>query len=128
FPEGFLNEVQLIGLLLSADQSNEADILMLNGCSAALAISDIPWNGPVGAVRVAEIDGEFVANPNHEQMGQSTLDLIYVGTKTDMLMIEGSADQMPEDRFIAALEFGQQAIQPIISTIEQLRETAGKAK
>ncbi len=128
FPEGFLNEVQLIGLLLSADQVNESDILMLNGCSAALAISDIPWNGPVGAVRVAEIDGEFVANPNNEQMGMSTLDLIYVGTKTDMLMIEGSADQMPEDRFIEALEFGQQAIQPIIATIEELREKAGKAK
>ncbi|WP_221031851.1 polyribonucleotide nucleotidyltransferase [Actomonas aquatica] len=128
FPEGFLNEVQLIGLLLSADQINESDILMLNGCSAALAISDIPWNGPVGAVRVAEIDGEFVANPNHEQMGMSTLDLIYVGTKTEMLMIEGSADQMPEDRFIEALEFGQQAIQPIIASIEELREKAGKAK
>jgi polyribonucleotide nucleotidyltransferase len=128
FPEGFLNEVQIIGLLLSADQINESDILMLNGASAALAISDIPWNGPIGAVRVAEIDGQFVANPTIEQMFSSTLDLIYVGTKTDMLMIEGSADQIPEDRFIEALEFGQNAIQPIIATIEQLRETAGKPK
>lgn len=128
FPSGFLNEVQLIGLLLSADQVNESDILMLNGCSAALAISDIPWNGPVAAVRVAEIDGEFVANPTIEQMFSSTLDLIYVGTKTEMLMIEGSADQIPEDRFIEALEFGQTSIQPIITTIEELREKAGKDK
>jgi len=128
FPEGFLNEVQLIGLLLSADQINESDILMLNGCSAALAISDIPWNGPVGAVRVAEIDGEFVANPTIEQMFSSTLDLIYVGTKTEMLMIEGSADQIPEDRFIEALEFGQASIQPIITAIEELKEKAGKEK
>ena len=128
FPEGFLNEVQIIGLLLSADQINEADILMLNGASAALAISDIPWNGPIGAVRVAEVDGEFIANPTIEQMFSSTLDLIYVGTKTDMLMIEGSADQIPEERFIEALEFGQKAIQPIITTIEELRATAGKAK
>ena len=128
FPDGFLNEVQLIGILLTADQINESDILMLNGCSAALAISDIPWNGPVGAVRVAEIDGEFVANPTIEQMFSSTLDLIYVGTKTEMLMIEGSADQITEDRFIEALEFGQTAIQPIIASIEELREKAGKEK
>lgn len=128
FPEGFLNEVQIIGLLLSADQINEADILMLNGCSAALAISDIPWHGPIGAVRVAEIDGQFVANPTIEQMFSSSLDLIYVGTKSDMLMIEGSADQIPEDRFIAALAFAQEAIQPILFTIEQLRATVGKAK
>lgn len=128
FPEGFLNEVQIIGLLLSADQINEADILMLNGCSAALAISDIPWHGPIGAVRVAEIDGQFVANPTIEQMFSSSLDLIYVGTKSDMLMIEGSADQIPEDRFIEALAFAQEAIQPIISTLEGMRATIGKAK
>ncbi|MCC5023497.1 MAG: polyribonucleotide nucleotidyltransferase [Candidatus Synoicihabitans palmerolidicus] len=128
FPEGFLNEVQLIGLLLSADQINESDILMLNGCSAALAISDIPWNGPIGAMRVAEIDGEFVANPTIEEMFSSSLDLIYVGTKTEMLMIEGSADQIPEARFIEALEFGQASIQPIIATIEELRASAGKEK
>ena len=128
FPDGFLNEVQLIGLLLSCDQINESDILMLNGCSAALAISDIPWDGPIGAVRVAEIDGKFVANPKVEEMFSSSLDLIYVGTKTKMLMIEGSADQIPEERFIEALEFGQAAIQPIITAIEELKEKAGKEK
>ena len=128
FPEGFLNEVQIIGLLLSADQSNEADISMINGASAALAISDIPWNGPIAAVRVGQVDGQFVVNPTIEQMFSSTLDLIYVGNQKDMLMIEGSADQMPEERFIAALEFAHAAIQPIIKAINELVALAGKPK
>ncbi|HEU5079424.1 MAG TPA: polyribonucleotide nucleotidyltransferase [Opitutaceae bacterium] len=128
FPEGFLNEVQIIGQLFSADQNNEADIPMVNGASAALAISDIPWNGPIAAVRVAEIDGQFVANPTIDQMFQSTLDLIYVGNEKDMLMIEGSADQIPEERFIEALAFGHQSIQPIIRAIKELVAVAGKPK
>jgi polyribonucleotide nucleotidyltransferase len=128
FPEGLLNEVQIIGQLLSADQINESDIPMVNGASAALAISDIPWNGPIACVRVALIDGNFVANPTIEQMYSSSLDLIYVGTKKDMLMIEGSADQLPEEEFIKALEFGHNAIQPIITAIEELVTIAGKPK
>lgn len=128
FPEGFLNEVQIIGQLMSADQINESDILMVNGASAALAISDIPWAGPIACVRVAEIDGQFVANPTIEQMFSSSLDLIYVGTETDMLMIEGSADQITEERFIEALEFGQKSIQPIIAAIKELVAKCGKAK
>ncbi len=128
FPEGFLNEVQIIGQLLSADQNNEADIPMVNGASAALAISDIPWAGPIAAVRVAQIDGQFIANPTIEQMFQSTLDLIYVGNEKDMLMIEGSADQIPEERFIEALAFGHQSIQPIIRAIKELVALAGKPK
>ena len=128
FPEGFLNEVQIIGQLLSADQKNEADIPMVNGASAALAISDIPWAGPIAAVRVAQIDGQFVANPTIEQMFQSTLDLIYVGNEKDMLMIEGSADQLPEERFIEALDFAHKAIQPIIKAIKELVAIAGKPK
>ncbi|MFM1851966.1 MAG: Polyribonucleotide nucleotidyltransferase [Verrucomicrobiota bacterium] len=128
FPEGFLNEVQIIGQLMSADQIHESDILMVNGASAALAISDIPWAGPIACVRVAEIDGQFVANPTIEQMFSSSLDLIYVGTETDMLMIEGSADQITEERFIEALEFGQQAIQPIIKAIKDLVAACGKTK
>jgi polyribonucleotide nucleotidyltransferase len=128
FPEGFLNEVQIIGQLMSADQINESDIPMVNGASAALAISDIPWNGPIAAVRVAEIDGQFLANPTIEQMYSSSLDLIYVGNEKDMLMIEGSADQIPEDRFIEALAFGHQAIQPIIRAIKELVALCGKPK
>jgi len=128
FPEGLLNEVQIIGQLMSADQINDSDISMVNGASAALAISDIPWGGPIGCVRVALIDGQFLANPTIEQMYSSSLDLIYVGTKKDMLMIEGSADQLPEEEFIKALEFGHQAIQPVIAAIEELQKLAGKTK
>jgi polyribonucleotide nucleotidyltransferase len=128
FPEGLLNEVQIIGQLMSVDLVNESDISMVNGASAALHISDIPWNGPIGCVRVALIDGNFVANPTIEQMYSSSLDLIYVGTKANMLMIEGSADQLPEEEFIKALEFGHQAIQPILAAIEELKSIAGKPK
>jgi len=128
FPEGFLNEVQIIGILLTADQKNESDIAMVNGASAALAISDIPWNGPIAAVRVGLVDGQFVANPTIEQMFSSSLDLIYVGNEKDMLMIEGSADQLPEDRFIEALAFAHQAVQPVIKAIKKLVALAGKPK
>jgi polyribonucleotide nucleotidyltransferase len=128
FPEGFLNEVQIIGLLLSADQQHESDVCMVNGASAALAISDIPWAGPIAGVRIGMIDGQFVANPTIEQMFQSSLDLMYVGNEKDMLMIEGSADQLPEERFIEALEFAHNAIQPIITSIKELVVMAGKPK
>jgi polyribonucleotide nucleotidyltransferase len=128
FPEGFLNEVQIIGLLLSADQVHESDISMINGASAALSISDIPWNGPIAAARIGQVDGQFVVNPTIEQMFASTLDLIYVGTEKDMLMIEGSADQIPEERFVEALAFAHQAIQPIIHAIKELTALAGKKK
>ncbi|NRA27177.1 MAG: polyribonucleotide nucleotidyltransferase [Opitutales bacterium] len=128
FPKGFLNEVQVIGLLLSTDKVNESDVLMVNGASAAMMISDIPWNGPVGCVRVGLIDDEFVVNPNHEQMFDSELDLIYVGNEKEMMMIEGSADQIPEDKFCDALEFAHEAIQPLIKAQKELREQFGKAK
>ena len=128
FPEGFLNEVQIIGQLMSADLINDSDIAMVNGASAALAISDIPWAGPIGCVRVALIDDQFVANPTIEQMYSSALDLIYVGNEKDMLMIEGSADQISEEKFVEALEFGQKAIQPIITAIKELVAVAGKPK
>lgn len=128
FPKGFLNEIQVIGILLSTDLVNDADILMVNGASAAVLISDIPWNGPVGCIRLGQIDGEFVVNPTNEQQCDSDLDLIYVGTETEMLMIEGSADQIPEARFIEALEYAQKAIQPIIAAQKELAAMAGKPK
>jgi polyribonucleotide nucleotidyltransferase len=128
FPEGFLNEVQVIGLLLSADQINDSDILMVNGASAALLCSDIPWNGPIAGVRVGRIEGRFVINPTHEEQYNSDLDLIYVGNENDMMMIEGSADQLPEADFIAALEYAQQAIQPIIAAQRKLAAMYSKTK
>ena len=128
FPKGFLNEVQVIGYLLSTDMVNEGDILMVNGASASLMISDIPWNGPIGCIRLGQIDGEFVVNPTNEQMYDSTLDLIYVGNEKEMMMIEGSADQIPEERFVEALEFAHDAIQDIIAAQRELAELCGKQK
>lgn len=128
FPKGFLNEVQVIGTLFATDLNHEPDVLMINGASAALMCSDIPWNGPIGCVRIGEIDGQFVVNPTNEQMFMSTLDLIYVGNENDMMMIEGNADQISEERFIEALEFGQKMIQPIIEAQKKLRQMAGKDK
>jgi polyribonucleotide nucleotidyltransferase len=128
FPKGFMNEVQIIGLLLAADGKNESDTLMVNGASAALACSDIPWAGPIGCVRVGEINGEFVANPTNEAMLRSRLDLIYVGNERDMMMVEGNADQLTEDRFIEALEFAQEWIQPLIEAQKELARLCGKSK
>ncbi len=128
FPKGFMNEVQVIGMLLSTDGIHEPDVLMVNGASAAMLISDVPWNGPVGCVRVAQIDGEFVTNPTHDEMLDSDLDLIYVGSETDMLMIEGSAEFISDERFYEALEYGQKAIQPIIAAQRELARLAGKEK
>ena len=128
FPEGFLNEVQVIGLLLSADQINDSDVLMVNGASAALLCSDIPWNGPIAGIRLGRVAGQFVVNPTHEQQYESDLDLIYVGNESDMMMIEGSADQLPEVDFIAALEYAQKAIQPIIAAQRKLAAMYSKTK
>ncbi len=126
FPKGFMNEVQVIGLLLACDKVNDPDVLMVNGASAALMVSDIPWGGPVGCVRVGQIDGEFVVNPTFDQRYDSDLDLIYVGSETEMLMIEGAAMQIPEERFIEALEFAQEAIQPIIAAQKELKALCNK--
>ena len=128
FPKGFMNEVQVVGFLLSSDLKNDSDILMVNGASTALLISDIPWDGPVGCVRIGEVGGEFVANPSHEQQFESTLDLVYVGNEKEMMMIEGSAEQIPEDRFIEALAFAQENVQKIVRAQRQLAEQCEKRK
>ncbi|MDR2436040.1 MAG: polyribonucleotide nucleotidyltransferase [Puniceicoccales bacterium] len=128
FPKGFLNEVQVLGTLFSTDLKNEADILMVNGASAALMCSDIPWNGPIACIRIAEIKGKFIANPTNEQTLESSLDLIYVGNERDMMMIEGNADQITEERFCEALEFAQGKIQAIIAAQRELAAMVGKGK
>jgi polyribonucleotide nucleotidyltransferase len=128
FPKGFLNDVQVLGTLFSTDLKNEADILMVNGASAALMCSDIPWNGPIACIRVAEVKGSFVANPTNEQILESSLDLVYVGNEHDMMMIEGNADQMSEERFCKSLEFAQDKIRVIIAAQRELTAMAGKPK
>ncbi len=128
FPKGYLYDTQIIGVLLSADGEHDPDILFINGASAALVVSDIPFAGPVGAVRVGRVDGQLVANPTHAQMGQSDLDLVYVGNATDVIMIEGAGDQIPEEQFIEALHFAQGEVSKIVAAQVELGQKAGKAK
>jgi polyribonucleotide nucleotidyltransferase len=128
FPKGWYNEVQVQSIVLSADGENDPDILSIIGASAALMVSDIPWAGPLGAVRVGRIGGKFVANPTHAEMTESDLDLVYVGNETDIVMYEGSAKEITEADFNAALKFGQECCQPLIAAQKELVAKAGKKK
>jgi polyribonucleotide nucleotidyltransferase len=128
FPEGFYNDTQIISILLSADGENDPDMLAINGASAALTLSDIPWGGPIAAVRVARVAGKFVVNPTHTERKDSDLDLIYVGSEKDLVMIEGSGQEIPEADMMAAIEFAHQQCQSIIAAIRELAQKAGKPK
>jgi polyribonucleotide nucleotidyltransferase len=128
FPKGYLYDTQIIGVLLSADGEVDPDILFINGASAALAVSDIPFAGPVGAVRVGRINGQFVANPTHSQRLDSDLNLVYVGNETDVIMIEGEALELPEDQFVAALHFAQAEVVKMVAAQKELAAVAGKEK
>ncbi len=128
FPKGWYNEVQVQTVLLSADGENDPDILSIIGASASLTVSDIPWAGPLGAVRVGRINGQFIANPTHAQQAESDLDLVYVGNETDIVMYEGAAKEISEADFAAALKFAQDACQPIIAAQKELQAKAGKPK
>ena len=128
FPKGYLYDTQIIGVLLSADGEVDPDILFINGASAALCVSDIPFAGPVAAVRVGRVNGEFVANPTHSQRADSDLDLVYVGTENDVIMIEGEAKELPEADFVAALNFAHAQAAPLIQAQKELAAAAGKEK
>ena len=128
FPKGYFYDTQIISILLSADGQNDPDILAINGASAALSVSDIPFAGPIGAVRVGRVNGEFVANPTHDERAQSDLDLIYVGTENDVIMIEGSAKEMPEAEFTKALEFAHGHAREMIQAQKELAARVGKPK
>ena len=128
FPKGYYYDTQVISVLLSADGENDPDILSINGASAALCVSDIPFAGPIGAVRVGRVDGQLVVNPTHSQRQLSDLDLVYVGNENDVVMIEGSADELAEEEFIRALEFAQGFVREITGMQKELAATAGKPK
>jgi len=128
FPQGYFYDTQVISLLLSADGQNDPDILAINGASAALCVSDIPFAGPIGAVRVGRVNGQFVANPTHEERDQSDLDLIYVGTENDVIMIEGAAKEIPEADFIKALEFAHGHAREMIRIQKELAGQVNKTK
>jgi polyribonucleotide nucleotidyltransferase len=128
FPKGWYNEVQVQTVVLSADGENDPDILSIIGASAALTVSDIPWAGPLGALRIGRVKGKLVANPTHAEMLDSDLDLIYVGNTQDIVMFEGSANEITEDDFKAALKFGHECCQPLIAAQKDLATRAGKTK
>ena len=128
FPQGYFYDTQVISLLLSADGENDPDILALNGASAALCVSDIPFAGPIGAVRIGRVNGQFVANPTHAEREQSDLDLVYVGTENDIIMIEGAAREVPEADFLKALEFAHGHSREMIRIQNELAARVGKPK
>lgn len=128
FPKGYYYDTQVVAILLSADGENDPDICAMNGASAALCVSDIPFAGPVGAVRIGRINGEFVVNPTQSQRLDSDLDLVYVGNKTEVVMIEGAANELPEAEFVKALHFAQAEVAKLVVAQEELTKLAGKAK
>lgn len=128
FPKGYFYDTQIISILLSADGENDPDILSINGASAALTISDIPFAGPVGAVRVGRVAGKFIVNPTHAERIHSDLDLIYAGDGKKVIMIEGAAEELPESEFIAALNFAQEHVRTLVDAQQELQRLAGKPK
>ncbi len=128
FPKDLRNEVQVIITPLSHDQENHADILSINAASAALMISDVPWNGPIGAVRVGMIDGEFVLNPTITQMEDSTLDLRMAGTAEALIMVEAGATEVDEETMIRALNFGHDSIKHLVELQRRMAGEIGKPK
>jgi DNA polymerase III epsilon subunit family exonuclease len=128
FPKGYKQEVQIVLTVLSADQENDPDILAVNGASAALAVSSIPFLGPVGAVRVGRINGEFVTNPTTSQLDESDLDLVVAGTRDAVMMVEAGAKILPESVMADAIVHGQAELQKSIDLQEKLVEAAGKPK
>ncbi len=128
FPDGMRNEVQVIVTTLSSDSVHLLDIMSVNAASAALTISDVPWDGPIGAVRVGYIDGQFVADPTVAEMANSQLDLRMAGSRDAIIMVEASANEVPEEMMVQALAFGHQALQPIITLLDEMRAAVGKEK
>ncbi|MEO8461689.1 MAG: exonuclease domain-containing protein, partial [Chloroflexota bacterium] len=128
FPEGYKDDIQLVITVLSTDQENEPDILGTVAASAALTLSEIPFAGPVGAVRIGRIDGEFVVNPTFSQLADSELDLIVSGTRDAIMMVEAGAKLLPEDVMAEAILFGHAALQPLIDIQLELQKLAGKTK
>lgn len=128
FPKGYMSETQVIITVFSADQEIDPDILAMNGASTALAISDIPWNGPIAAARVGYIDEKYVLNPTSSQLDKSAMNLVVAGTESAVVMVEGSTGELSEDVILEAIFFAHQGIQPLIELQNTLRGEIGKEK
>lgn len=128
FPKNFMNETQVIAMVLSYDGENDADVLAACGASAALTISDIPFDGPMGEVRVGRVDGKFVINPTHQQLEVSDIEIVVAGTGDSIIMVEGEAKEVSEAEMLEALKFAQTEIRKIVELQLELQKEAGKAK
>jgi polyribonucleotide nucleotidyltransferase len=128
FAEGFRSETQVIAMVQSADSQNDPDVIGMNAASAALHVSDIPFLGPIGAVRVGLKDGQFIVNPSYDESREGLLRLVVAGTKDGIVMIEAGASEVQEDTIVDAIEFAHTEIKKICAAIEELREKAGKPK
>ena len=128
FEDGWMTETQVIAMVLSADQQNNPDILAMIGASASLTISDIPFGGPIGGVRVGYIDGEYVVNPTKDQLESSRMEIVIAGTREAVVMVEGGADNLSEDEVMEGIFYGHQQIQVILDMQEELRSALGKPK
>jgi len=128
FPSGFRCETQVIATVLSHDRENDPDVLAILGASTALVLSDIPWNGPIAAVRIGRVDGRFVLNPTTTQLATSDLNMIVAGSREAIVMVEGGANMLPEAIILEALFAAQQGLQPLIDVQEELRAKVGKPK
>lgn len=128
FPENFMNETQVIAMVLSYDGENDADVLAACGASAALTISNIPFDGPMGEVRVGRIDGKFIINPTHQQLEVSDIELVVAGTGDSIMMVEGEAKEIGETEMLEALKFAQTEIKKIVELQIELQKEAGKQK
>ena len=126
FEEGYMNETQLIAWVLSADRINDTDILGITGCSAALMLSDLPWDGPIAGVRIGCVDGNFIANPTFSEREKSTMDVILAASADAIVMVEGEAHEVSREQMLEALDFGREAVQDLIKLQLELRKQLGK--
>ncbi|MEW6377685.1 MAG: polyribonucleotide nucleotidyltransferase [Thermodesulfobacteriota bacterium] len=125
FPKGFQNEIQIIATVLSADQDNDPSILGMIGASAALSLSDIPFDGPIAGAKVGRIDGEYILNPTHEELELSDIDLFVAGSEDAIIMVEGSAKEVREGEILEAILFGHQSLKPVIELQKQMKLASG---
>lgn len=128
FPDGFRNDVQVVAMVLSVDKNNPPDIPAMIGASAALHISDIPFDGPIGGVRIGRCNGEWIVNPTLEEAANSEMDLVVGGTKDAVMMVEAGANVVPEEVMLDAIMFGHEQVKRVCDLIEQMREAVGQPK
>ncbi len=128
WPEGFMDEIQVQAFVVASDQENDGDVLAMNGAAAALSTSPLPFLGPIASVRVGKVDGELVAFPSNTDLEESELDMIVSGSREQVAMIEGFADEMPEDQMIEAIQFAHHTIREVLDLMDELVQKVSPQK